>query len=88
MPGHGGSQMKLIEIQPTDIPEKVTWLPRAEQQIDAAVKTISDYFDSHTPGEMATKSDPDLEAAFATVKVKYEPTESDLTSRCGGSGGN
>jgi hypothetical protein len=88
MPGHGGSQMKLIEIQPAEIPEKVTWLPRMEQQIDTAAKTISDYFDNHAPGEMAMKSDPELEAAFATVKVKYEPTESDLMPRSGDSGGN
>ena len=81
MPGHGGTQMKLIEVQPAEIPEVVTWQPRSEQEIDAAVKTISDYFRRHTPGDMAMKTDPELEAAFATVKVRYTPTESDLASR-------
>lgn len=81
MPGRGGTQMNLIEIQPAQIPEIITWLPRTEQQIDTAVKNISDYFRTHTPLEMSLKTAPHLETAFATIKVKYEPTESDLTSR-------
>ena len=81
MPGHGGTQMKLVEIHPTQIPEIITWLPRTEHEIDTAVKNICDYFRNHTPEEMALNTESELEAAFATVKVKYEPTESDLASR-------
>jgi len=78
--------MKLIEIQPAEIPEIVTWLPQTEQGIDAAVKTISDSFHHHTPGDMAMKTDPKLEAAFAAVKVRYAPTQTDLASRSADSG--
>jgi hypothetical protein len=81
MPGHGGTQMKLIELQPAEIPKTITWLPRTGQEIDTAVKTVSDYFRTHTPQQMAQKTNLKLEAAFATVKVKYDPTQSDLASR-------
>jgi hypothetical protein len=81
MPNHGGTQMNLIEIQPAQIPKKVTWLPRTEQQIDTAVKTISNYFQTHTPKQMSVRVDPNLEKAFATVKVQYTPTKPDLASR-------
>jgi hypothetical protein len=73
--------MKLIEIKPAQIPDIINWLPRTEQEIDTAVKCICDYFQSHTPEEIVLKTDPEVEAAFALVKVKYEPTESDLASR-------